>query len=1167
MDTQRWQLAGDIFEKLLDVPASEREPLLGTLCGDDVELRKFVVSMLDSQEQGGAAAAKTVAAAPFDTAQSPAVQDVDSADSRVGPWRLVGKLGAGGMGVVWLAERADGQFRQRAALKLIKRGMDTDAVLARFLRERQILARLDHPNIAHLLDGGIAADGRPYFAMEYVKGLPLLDYCSKLNADLETRLRLFLEICAAVQFAHERHVVHRDLKPSNVLITSTGAVKLLDFGIAKLLQDEEEPIVTLTRAGSGRPMTPAYAAPEQIAGEEVTAAADVYALGGLLYELLTGRLAHDFSAAPDAGAVLGIIRATDPAMPSRLASATLPVPRGRLRGDLDTIMLTALRAQPERRYADVAALAGDVRSYLAGKPIAARRDHVFYRGWKFLRRHRSGVAAWVAIALIIAMAVVLIANERRSRDVTGAALVAMDFANLAPVQAQQMWLAPVLPQMLTTELTQGGTMHHVRDDPLRSQRLELPVPAAGGYSAQALATLRKTLNVDFVMGGDYFASGDTNDASLRVHTFVQDARSGEIVAETMQNGSLAELNTLITTAGTALRDNLHLAKPSEAVAEATRREQPPNTDVAKHIGVALEALRRYDPERAKDELREAVAIAPGYPRANLYLAQAWRMLGYDAKALAAAEQASAHSEGLTPAGRMEIERELAVARNDWLKAIEMDRALLALDPSDAELHNNLINDLIFAKQPDQAAAALHEMRGLKGIESDPRIERKEAQIAELRGDQRARAEHAEAGLRLAQANDQHAMAARLKIEVSVAHDLLGEKEIAEKYIRDAISDYEHLKNPQDEAAAHMQLAMIFYQRGQPQAQIDELQRALEIYQRIGNRSGIAKTYANLGWVHWRQGDYDAASVADEHALRIFREISDLSAQARMLAVLANLAFEQAASDDVITRLDEAITLATRAEQPSIRLDAMRNSVEVLRERGEMEKSRAACDRLEIELKRTTDLSAIKNGSYECSVTALEHGDMEAAQNGFQRANDMAVKVGNAGTQGLVDMQLVRIDMAKRDWVAAHERLQRAAEKFDKNDLAAYEAVAQSLLALACRELNLSEESERAKLRAQTLLGRLTSRYKAIIAEINLARLQGRAEDPGPAVERLQQLASEAEKRQWMATALEARLALVELWARRGDSRAKTGRDSLAAAARQYGFIWLSQRVSATAPTP
>ncbi|HEX7915653.1 protein kinase, partial [Rudaea sp.] len=168
MDTERWQLAGDIFEKLLDVPASERVPLLGTLCGDDAELRKFVVSMLDSQEQAGVAAAKTVAAAPFDSAQSPAVQDVDSTDSRIGPWRLVGKLGAGGMGVVWLAERADGQFHQRAALKLIKRGMDTDAVLARFLRERQILARLDHPNIAHLLDGGIAADGRPYFAMEYV---------------------------------------------------------------------------------------------------------------------------------------------------------------------------------------------------------------------------------------------------------------------------------------------------------------------------------------------------------------------------------------------------------------------------------------------------------------------------------------------------------------------------------------------------------------------------------------------------------------------------------------------------------------------------------------------------------------------------------------------------------------------------------------------------------------------------------------------------------------------------------------------------------------------------------------------------------------------------------------------------------------------------------------
>ncbi|HEY0180330.1 MAG TPA: serine/threonine-protein kinase, partial [Dokdonella sp.] len=349
------------------------------------------------------------AAATFD-ARARALRDGAAADwaaanaldgATIGAWRVVGELGRGGMGVVLLVERADGQFEQRAALKLIKRGMDSDAVLARFLRERQILARLEHRNIARLLDGGVAADGRPYFVMEYVDGVPLPRYCAERGSDLDERLRLFFGVCAAVQFAHAQLVVHSDLKPSNVLVGAGGDVKLLDFGIAKLL-GEQDAAATQTRE---RPLTPAYAAPEQIRGEPVTTATDVYALGCLLYELLTGRRPFEVGDAPTLDELRRLLASSAPPAPSQSGGGAAPVAPKRLRGDLDTIVLKALKSEPERRYATVDALAEDLRRYRAGQPIAAHRDSGLYRARKFVARHRAGVATSALGAIALAGAI------------------------------------------------------------------------------------------------------------------------------------------------------------------------------------------------------------------------------------------------------------------------------------------------------------------------------------------------------------------------------------------------------------------------------------------------------------------------------------------------------------------------------------------------------------------------------------------------------------------------------------------------------------------------------------------------------------------------------------------------------------------------------------------
>src|SRR5205823_4821416 len=273
----------------------------------------------------------------------------------IGAYRIVREIGRGGMGAVYLAERADRQYEKQVAIKLIKRGMDTDSVLRHFRDERQILAGFDHPNIARLFDAGTTPDGLPYFVMEYIEGLPLDQYCDKQRLSITDRLKLFREVCSAVSYAHRHLVIHRDIKRSNILVTPEGAPKLLDFGIAKVLQAGAAPEALVTSTGL-RLMTPEYASPEQVRGQPVTTASDVYSLGVVLYELLAGRSPYHFAVHSPRDLERAITE-REPTRPSTAVSSRLLGPRSfdsrLLRGDLDNIVLMALRKEPERRYQSV----------------------------------------------------------------------------------------------------------------------------------------------------------------------------------------------------------------------------------------------------------------------------------------------------------------------------------------------------------------------------------------------------------------------------------------------------------------------------------------------------------------------------------------------------------------------------------------------------------------------------------------------------------------------------------------------------------------------------------------------------------------------------------------------------------------------------------------------
>jgi eukaryotic-like serine/threonine-protein kinase len=448
MSPDTWQRVKTLFRDALERPALERAPFLAAACAGDSRLRREVESLLAEHEEAGDFIARpAVESVPAPAPAPPAAR-------RIGAYRIVREIGRGGMGTVYLAERDAGEFRQQAAVKLVRAGLETEDVIGRFRRERQILAGLEHPNVARLLDGGTTPEGLPYFVMEYIEGAPITEYCAARRLPVRERLELFRRVCSAVAYAHRHLIVHRDIKPSNILVTDEGVPKLLDFGLAKILDDAlPDPARTAT---AFRAFTPAYAAPEQVRGDALSTACDVYSLGVVLYELLTGARPFDF----ERKSFGEIMRAADAAEPSRPSEAArrragasaaaadstapaaprpLPGDAAELKGELDNITLMALRREPERRYRSVEQFSEDIGRYLEGLPVLAHKDSFGYRAAKFVRRNRAGAAA--AALVLLALAGGVTATVRQSRRTAEQARIAArerDRARLEAAKAERI---------------------------------------------------------------------------------------------------------------------------------------------------------------------------------------------------------------------------------------------------------------------------------------------------------------------------------------------------------------------------------------------------------------------------------------------------------------------------------------------------------------------------------------------------------------------------------------------------------------------------------------------------------------------------------------------------------------------------------------------------------
>ena len=671
MKPERWQEVREVLDQALTLPPSERVRYLDRACLSDLELRDEVDSLLRSHEDAGTVFLnKPAVDLKSAVSAAPAVTRV-RVGHRIGVYQIVEEIGHGGMGEVYRAIRADGQYDKQVAIKLVRTGFDTAAVLERFRHERQILASLDHPNIARLYDGGTTEDGIPYLVMELIDGTPIDQYCEQNDLRISERLQLFNRVCGAVQYAHQRLVIHRDIKPSNVLVTADGIPKLLDFGIAKILDSSAGLETTLLR-----PMTPEYASPEQIRGEAITTATDVYSLGVVFYKLLTGRSPYsektrtqlefakvicEFEPARPSSALLRHAPDRDPKKLSvvTVGEGSREKLRRCLKGDLDNIVLKALRKEPARRYASIEQLAEDIRRHLQGLPVTATPDSASYRVGKFLRRHKAGVAAAALVAL----------------TVTGGVAATLREARIAVQQRARA-------ERRFNDVRQlANSFLFEFDEAIKN----LP----GSTPARALVVRRA---LEYLDGMAPEARGDL---SLQLEI----AAAYQKVAEVQGDPTLPNLGDS--------KGALETSRKSLAILESLRRAEPGNQDVL------LSLARNH--QQISDVLAfsgdDAGTVEHSGEALKIYESLAGSLSSDPNFRTARVVQTYRYANQLQDAGRLDQ------AVGQYHRAVELSQALVAANPSDRESKFHLATSLdglgnVLQEQGNTASALENRRKGL-----------------------------------------------------------------------------------------------------------------------------------------------------------------------------------------------------------------------------------------------------------------------------------------------------------------------------------------------------------------------------------------------------------------------------------------------------------------------
>ena len=751
-----------------------------------------------------------------------------------------------------------------------------------------------------------------------------------------------------------------------------------------------------------------------------------------------------------------------------------------------------------------------------------------------------------------------VTQSARAQDFGAVAII--DFNNLSG-DPKHAWLGAAVAEMLATEVTVGGKLHVLPDELVAPARADLPPPKVGGYASASLAKLQQRLGAHYVLSGAYLVSGTADAPQLRVDLAVQDTRSGKAVVTVSRVGPLDSLPQLIAHVGVDTRGGLGVQPAAADALKLAADAQPPTAEVARHIGIALDALQAHDPAHARDELLQAVAQAPGYAPAYMRLARAWSMLGYRSKALAAARQASLNAEGLPREMQLQIQAQQASLQGDALQTVAVFTHLVALRPHNPEYRLQLVAALNAAGHYDQADAELASLRKLPLLAGDPRVELAAADLAQKRSGNAAAVPYARLALKQAQRRSEVGLGAEAKLQLGIALDQAAE---AEPMLRAAVEDFQRIGNPHGEAMAWQNLGNLQSNRNQLATARESYQHAMTMYQGIGDLAGEAAIYDDLSIMLWSAGDRDGTETALQQALAIGRETDDKVRQAWSLTGLATVRSDESAGDEVAVMYQQAIGLDRQANQRSHLAFALANYADLLRVRGQLDEARTTCEQalgIMRELRAAARDTAVR---FECAQIMLDRGDVDTATAEFSKLESEAVAHGDPMTAANAEGVLGQIAMGQARWREARGFLQKALDSWNAQQENPGIADTSALLAL-CADA-LGDEAARDKLaaRARDLRLGINQRQEVFVLDVSLAELRAYGGDYDAGLAQLRALADDAMKRRWTGPAFEAKLAMQRVLDRGANATvASAYRHALEADARKAGYDWVVQRLMHT----
>src|ERR1700676_5523746 len=1086
---------------------------------------------------------------------------------------------------------------------MVMPGINKDEVLRRFRNERQALAALDHPSIVRLLDGGSTENGLPYLIMDYVEGVRIDEYCDVHRLSIAERLQLFRTVCLAVQYAHETFVIHRDLKPGNILITKEGVARLLDFGIAKVLNPQWSPDAPLTRT-DWRPMTPEYASPEQVRGEPVTHATDIYSLGVLLYELLTGHRPYRVRS----DSPLEIERSVcekEPEKPSAAVSridertshdgttrtAITPqvigearairpeeLPR-RLRGDLDTIVMKAIRKEPQHRYASAEAFAKDIERHLSGMPIEARKPTLLYRGGKFVHRHTESLATAILILAVAAglgtwgarrlwkqrnVNVNVNINDQQSTNVhvrMRPSVAILGFKNLSR-RPDTAWISTALSEMLAAELAAGEQLRTVPAETVARTKIELGLSDLESLPPAALPQVRKNLASDFIILGSYLAQGK-DTGQIRLDLRIEDSATGQTITAISETGTEKTIFDLVSQVGSRLRGQFGLAPLSPVESAGLRAELPSNPEAIRLYSQGLAKISAFDALSAREFLSRGVAADPSFPLAHSALAKAWSSLGYDANARQESKAALDGAGNLSREKHLLVEARFYETSKDWGKAIEAYQTLFSFFPDNLEYGLQLANVETAGGRGKDALKGLATLSGSGAqAKGDPRIDLARAAAAASLGDDRLTRDAAELAAQEAGERGATLLVARARTRECRALANLGENGKAQSTCEEARQIYVAAGDRGALAQTLHTMAEVPINQGDFAAAGKLYRQALTITRAIGDEQGQARELGNLGLISAKKGDFTTARRMYDESFRSYQKAGDKNGMASTMGNTGILLRKQGKLQDALDHFRKTFELSNQIGHrfsAALSLSAMGD---VLSEQGDLPGAYQMYQQASIIEQEIGAKNIHASTLTQIGRVFRQQAKTNEAQQAYAEALSLEDKLGNKSDAGETSLALAELDCDSGKATEAEKLSRTAAEAFRAEAYADQEIFAQSILSRSLLQEGRIDEARAAISEAVRLSEKSMDVMVRIAVMLDRAEVMAAGKDFAGAERAAQQAGEQARKLGLFRLQLEAALTLgqIEMQARnRAAARAEFR--ILEKSARAKGFELIARKAA------